>query len=767
MAERRRRKKPEAGVGEITAHERMRPTSKAGARGVVLFLIVAAAALIGCVGRIANLSLIHGEEYRQKAERQQLSVTTLDASRGTIYDANMNVLAQSASVWMCFVNPSKITDKNRADVLDVLCDCLDLDRETLITELDENSKLGYYKIKGKIEYAEKTALLDRVREIRKEKHNDIDSVIFVDPDTKRYYPGGTLASNVLGFTGVDGDGLYGIESYYEKILRGTSGRIVTARDGVQFEMENAYEVTYEAQQGTDLVLTLNSELQTILRSALEDAYHETQAKKVYGIIQDTKTGAILAVSGLPDFDPNDPYTVQYPELETYFATYGTAEEKADPHVAAQYEQWKAKAIADFYFPGSVYKVFLVAGALEEGVIDENTGYHCTGTITVGPRTIKDYYTTGHGDETPCTLLVNSCNCFSVNVGLQMGTELYYKYFQGFGFTDRTGIDMSGEGTPAVNVTYHDPAVSFTTSDLASASFGQSIAVTPLQVVTAVSALGNGGKLMQPYIVSKQIDGDGNVLSYTEPVVKRQVVSEKTADTVRGWMTQVVSDGTGKNARPAGYSVAGKTGTSEKLGSGDGVYIASFAGFAPADDPRISVVIVIDEPRGDEYSGGAIAAPVAREVFEKALNYLGVEPSYSEKELQEMSVPMEDLIGGTVSTVRERLEGAGYTVRVVGDGAAVSAQVPEAGRQIPKNGVVVLYSQGYTETEQVAVPDFTGMTVSQASKEAAAAGVNLKISGNSSGDGSFVVYKQDVDAGEMIDAGTTVAVAFRTVDGVHD
>ena len=349
----------------------------------------------------------------------------------------------------------------------------------------------------------------------------------------------------------------------------------------------------------------------------------------------------------------------------------------------------------------------------------------------------------------------------------MGVDTYFKYFQAFGFTEKTGVDLAGESTPRVGVTYHDPEVSFSYSDLCSASFGQSIALTPLQVVTAISAIGNGGKLMQPYVVAKQVDADGNTVSETQPTVKRQVVSEATAKKVASWMEKVVSDGTGKNAYVAGYHVCGKTGTSEKLGSSEDAYIGSFSGFAPLEDPEISVVIIIDEPQGGTYSGGVVAAPVAGQVIEKTLQYLGVEPTYSEDEVSLLTTSVPDLVGKTTSDAKTSLSDTDYTVKVIGNGSTVISQSPESGYPTSENGVIILYTEQDAERETVTVPDFTGLTISQANKLALSRGLNIKISGSISGESDILAYKQDVASGTQTDAGTVINVYFRTTSGVSD
>ena len=739
----------------------MRTDTETAKRGVLLLFALAGVLMTLCALRIGYLSVIKGDEYKQKAEAQQLSVSTLNATRGTIYDSDMNVLAQSASVWLVYVNPSKVTDENRDLVLKGLSDILGLDQKEMREKIAANADYGYLKVKGQVEYAEKTELSTYISD------NELGGVINIDPDTKRYYPNGSLASTILGFTGNDGNGLYGLEYYYDDELRGTDGRIVTAKDGMQTELDNSFETTYDAIQGTNFVLTINSEIQTILENALRTALIENAASNVYGIVMNTKTGAILAEANLPDYDPNDPDTISDEMTLAKIDAIKDEKEKAQAVSEARFSQWKNKCIADFYEPGSVFKVFLVSGALEEGAITDETSYYCGGTIDIVDRTVKDFTPTGHGYETPRTLLVNSCNTFSVYVGQRMGIDLFYKYFEAFGFTEKTGIDLGGEGIPLPDVTYHSPEISFSTSDLASSSFGQSISVTPLQIITAVSAIGNGGKLMKPFIVAKKLDDAGNIISETQPVVKRQVISETTANLVASYMEDVVKGGTGTNAYVPGYHVAGKTGTSEKLNTEETVYLASFAGFAPREDPEISVAVIIDEPSADSYSGGVIAAPVAGEIFEKTLRYLGVEPSYSEEELASLTVPAPDLEGMEVDEAERKAYENDFSVRIVGDGSTVIAQAPEAGRSTPGSGVIVLYTEeGYTP-EMTEVPDFTGLSIWQANQLAVNCGLNIRISGGAYENSDVEAYKQDYEAGTEVELGTFVTISFRTNLGIVD
>lgn len=741
--------------------DEMKRTSLSARRAVLgLYIAVFALVIILC-GRLGYLTIVKGDDYRRLAEDQQYNDSVLSSSRGTIYDAKMNVLAQTASVWRIQINPSKIEDEEEfSKVVDGLSDILELDAVALREKIEKNIKYGYLIVKNEVEYKEMSAIIQYA------KDNEIADIIFSEPDTKRYYPDGTLASTVIGFTGTDGNGLYGIEYYYDDTLTGVDGKIFTLRDARSNELDSNNKIIYDAKNGENYVLTLDNEVQTVLRSACISALEENQADNVYGIVMNTKTGAVLGMCNVPDYDSNDPFTISE-EAQAEIDAIEDAAEKSTAYSNAQQLQWKNKAIADFYYSGSVYKVFLVAGALEEGVINENTSYTCQGTITVGDRTVKDYNPVGHGVETPMTLLVNSCNTFSVYVGQKLGVDLFYKYFEAFGFTEKTGIDLPGEGSPVAGVTYHSPEISFTNSNLVSVSFGQSNQVTPIQVAAAISAIGNGGKLMKPYIVSKTIDDSGNTITETKPTVKRQVVSESTAATVTSYMEEVVKRGTGANAYVAGYHVAGKTGTSEKTGVTDtNAYIASFAGFAPCDDPEITVVIVIDNPKGARYSGGDIAAPVAGEVFSRILPSMGIEPEYTDEELAKLSEATPDMVGKTISAAKTELASTEHTVRVIGNGDTVISQSPEAGRTTPANGVIVLYTEENVEKETAIVPDFSGMTVSQANQVAVSRGFNIRISGSSFSSDSVVAYKQEYEEGCELELGSVITVYFKT-SGISD
>lgn len=727
-------------------------------RGLIILALFIVAGFVALSGRLAYLQIVKGEEYKAKAEAQQLSDTVIKAQRGTIYDRNMKVLAQSASVWLVYIDPSKIkTDATKQLIVDGLSQILEVSPETVKKKADR-SHVGYELIRGQIEKPVMEEVLKFI------KDNKLTGVVNIDPDTKRYYPYSGFAATVLGFTGKDDIGRAGLEFLYNDTLTGTAGRVVTAKDGRLEVMPNQYESTYDAIHGTNLVLTIDEVIQYYLESALNHSISETNAKNVYGIVMDVKTSAILAMANLPDFDPNNPDIILDEKVKQEIEKIENEEEKSKALLNAKYAQWRNRTISDSYEPGSVFKVITVASALEEGLVNGNFGYTCTGSIAVADRIIRCWKHGGHGPQRLPDLLKNSCNPFAVTIAKLVGTEKYYEYFEAFGLTEKTGIDLPGEAAPAEGVTYHSKK-GFGISQLSSYAFGQSFQVTPIQMITAISAVANGGKLMQPYVVAKEIDAEGKVVREFTPTVKRQVISEKTASVLRGYLEDVVKTGTGKNAYVAGYHVAGKTGTSQKLGK-EGAYVASFVGFAPANDPQIAVLIAVDEPVG-EHGGGGVAAPVAGEVFDQVLPYLNIEPSYSDTELSLLVSHAPNVVSKNVNEAKNQVSQAGFTVRVIGSGDTVIAQSPEADRVIPKKGVVVLYTEANNTSQEAVVPDFKGMTVSAANKAAINNGLNVKIAGSSLNSGEVFAYRQSIAAGEKVPLGTVVTVYFKSNVDVAD
>lgn len=734
-----------------------RPSKRMATRAALAMAGLSLAFLYG-IGALIYAGLINGEENRLKAERNQLSDTQIAAERGTIYDSNMNVLAKSASAWLVYINPSQIKDDTQKElVVNGLSQILGVDADSVRTKA-EKTKTGYQKIAGEVETDVKEALEAYIDE---NKENKLSTIIGIDPDTKRYYPYSSFASTIIGFTNSDDQGVGGIEMQYDDDLTGVSGRIITAKNAQQGSMSSDYETTYDAKPGESLVLTIDEVIQYYLEQGLEQALVDTGAKYAYGIVIDTDTGAILGMTSKPDFDLNNPRKISNAALSETIAAITDDTQRAQETTNALYAQWRNRTISDTYEPGSVFKTVVVSAALEEGVVDLNTTYTCTGGIQVADNYQRCWKPGGHGHETLTQGLMNSCNPFFITIGQALGEERFYKYFEAFGFTEKTGIDLPAEAKPVAGKTYH-ALESMGISELSSSSFGQTFQVSPIQMITAVNTIANGGKLMQPYVVDSKLDSDGNVVYKTTPTVKRQVISEKTASTVADMMEQVVSIGTGKNAYVAGYHVAGKTGTSEKIGI-EGAYIASFAGFAPADNPEISILIAIDEPTG-EHGGGAVAAPIAGMLLEKIMTYLNVEPQYEDNELSNISSVAPSLVGKSVGDAK--VSAAKFTVKVVGSGTKVISQTPAAGQQMRTGGVIVVYTEENAAKQTATVPNLCNMSMSQANSAAVNAGFNIRLSGTTNS-GEVLSYKQSVNAGEEAEIGSVITVYFKSNVDVQD
>lgn len=708
--------------------------------------------------RLFYLQVVKGEELKTKAESQQLSDTEISADRGIIYDCNYNVLAESASAWLVYVNPSKIKDDSQRKLISsTLAKTLKLD-EKRIYEKISNSDYSYVKIQGKIEYTEKTLISSFI------KDNDLYDIVNIDPDTKRYYPYSNFASTIIGFTGAEDSGRAGLELMYNDSLSGVAGRVITAKDAWDSAMSSNYETTYDPKQGTSLVLTLDKTIQHYLEKGLSQAVIDNDATSAYGIVMEVETGAILAMATLPDYDLNLPTVITDKEVLKELSKIKDEEKYDLAYNEKIYSMWRNKAVSDTYEPGSVFKIFVAAAALEEGLVTPDYCFSCSGSIRVADNVLHCHKTNGHGNQTLAEGLMNSCNPFFVTIGQKLGSERFYKYFEAFGFTQETDVDLPGEATPVKDVTYHS-LENMGISQVSSSSFGQTFQVSAMQMITGVSAIANGGNLMQPYVVKSMLDEDGNTVFEAEPTVKRSVVSQSTSEAVLTMMEKVVAEGTGRNAYVPGYRVAGKTGTSEKL-TVDGEYIASFVGCAPADDPKIAVLIVIDEPQGYVHGGGAIAAPVAGRVIEETLKYMNIDPVYSAKELSQLNGVTPDVNSMNVEKAKATLKNKGFTARVIGNGDSVVSQYPLKGQNIPLDGVVILYTEKEVSNTTATVPDLTGLSISSANERAVNAGFNIKISGASL-DSEVVSYRQSIDAGTQTELGATITVYFKTNKGVED
>lgn len=727
---------------------------------------------------LARIQIIESEGYKEKAEENQLHDTELAAARGIIYDANGTVLAQSASVWKIYINPSRIpTDDVKNEICKLLAKTLSISEESVKAKADL-SKYAYMIVKRQVELEEKEAVVkllsEKIRYTETKTLEDgtvriSDKVIYVsamvgiDPDVKRYYPYSTLASCLIGFTGADDIGRSGVELKYDTTLTGTPGRIITAQNGKSDVMSQEFETVYDAVQGTSLVLTVDEVIQRYLEDSLKTAYINAKCSGAYAAVMDVKTGAILAMTCLDSYDLNNPQKLSE-ETEEQIMLIENREERTKARNAELYSKWRNFMVSDTYEPGSVFKTITLSAALEENAVSTDMTFSCSGSIRVATETIRCHKRTGHGYQTLEQGLMNSCNPFFITIGQKLGKEKFCEYYEAFGFTEKTGIDLPAEAQPVAGVNYH-PLSSMGIVELSSSSFGQSFQVTPVQMLTAISAIANGGKLMTPYVVEKQLDAQGNVIAETRPTVRRQVISQDTSKKVTQMMESVVSVGTGKNAYVAGYRVAGKTGTSQKLGN-LGHYVASFAGFAPANDPEVAILILIDDPKG-QINGGQICAPVASSVLEPTLEYLGVERQYSDKELEHLDKIMPNIVNQKVDEAEEYLEDLGFKVKVVGSGESVVDQIPAYEQSIPQGGIVVLYTEDGGQRLTATVPDLGGLTVSQASREALDAGLNIKISGNALKQVELVSYDQSIAAGETVEYGRTITVYFKSNQGVTD
>ena len=754
-------------------------------RRAKVMVVIIAIAFLACVGNLFRIQVVQADYYKGKAEENQLYDTEIPAQRGTIYDSEGNVLAQSASVWLVYIDPYSVPDDNvRADLCSDLSNALGINGDTLMKKL-KMTKYRYLVIAKQVEYDNK----EKVVEIKKKKYEYTQdgkkqyaygsSMVGIDPDVKRYSPNGNLASHIIGYTNSEGNGQAGVELYYNSILSGIPGRKVTAKDAYGRAMPLQYETLYDATNGQKLQLTINSNIQRYLEEALKQAYIDNKCAYANGIVMDVNTGAILGMATMSDYDPNNPRQTDDAEVEEEYkrlqelraAKYeesgktpteeeikkGQEEDRNNAKLNVFYNNVRNQNVSSTYEPGSVFKTITASAALDQGVADQSTKVDCVaGGIKILTQTYHCNAHTVHGTLDMVGGLKKSCNSYFITMGQRLGVDNFYKYFEAFGFTEKTGIDLPAETQPKAGVTYHAHE-GMTLIDLASSSFGQSFQVTPIQMVTALSAIANGGKLMKPYVVAKVLDDNGNVVSETQPTIRRQVISEETSAKVAEMMRRVVNEGTAKNGYVIGYRVAGKTGE----------HVASYGCFAPADDPKVAIIIIIDEPHGGQIQGGQIAAPVAAQVMEKTLKYLNIEPQYTESELAKLDTTVSNYVGKNVSEVSSELRSAGFNCKVIGNGDKVISQLPGAYQSVPKGGIVVLYTEGGPVETKTKVPDLTGLSITQVNRTAAAAGINVKISGNTLVNSELTSYGQSIAKGESVDYGTTVTVYFKSNTGVSD
>ncbi|MBQ6632872.1 MAG: PASTA domain-containing protein [Ruminococcus sp.] len=767
-----------------------RPTRTMRRRLNIWLVIPFAVIFVYIIITIFNVSVKDGKKWQALANSQQLKSTSVSASRGTIYDSNGTVLAQSATVYTVYADPkmlaSQLKEKDKkvkelkdavateekdaqraeyqkqldstlgsADTLDELVEYLSLELE--VDTADIRSKLTdtttqYIVLKKEVE----KTLADKIE--KKLTKLDIDGVR-CDPTTKRIYPQNSLAANVLGHTDYDGNGIYGLEAYYDDYLAGVDGRIITAMANDGTEIPYRYKQSYEAQDGDNLTLNLDANIQYILEKELQAAYELNQpTDRICGIIMNPKTGAVLAMATCYSYDPNVPGRVTDEAAAAELANLDENSEAYHDKALAEWSvQWKNKAISEIYNPGSVFKVIVGASALEEKAISLSDTFTCGTAITVEDTTFHCWSDVDHGAQDLPLAMLNSCNPVFVQIGQKLGDEKFDQYFSAFGFRELTGIDLPGE-VNSINLMLQD----YGPVELASSSFGQTNKVTPIQMITAYSACVNGGYLVTPQVVDTITDSNGNVVKKSETIVKRQVISEDTSATMREILKGVVEGQPDSNCHIKGYSIGGKSGTSQKLDEDpDGeTYVSSYCAFAPAEDPEIIMLVMVDHPTGEKFYGSQVAAPICVNVLSDVLPYIGVFPEYTEEELAELAVSVPNVTYTDVKDAQKTITDLGLEAKVVGTGDTVVAQVP-ASTQIERGGQVVLYTDEDYQYDMVTVPSLQGLTKEQAKQTLAEYGLNLTVLGSPDEAGALAQEDQSVEAGRSVPMGTAVEVTFAT------
>ncbi|MBR1740042.1 MAG: PASTA domain-containing protein [Ruminococcus sp.] len=773
-----------------------KPSGKMKRRLNIWLCLPVLALLIYMIWGIYKVSIKEGEKWQSLANSQQLRSTVVSASRGTIYDANGNVLAQSATVYTIYADPIMLEQQLKArddrieelkgainetedlgkleeykdelmsaltseetleELTEFLALKLDLDTVTVKSKLTDTTT-QYIVLKKEVDKELKDEINDKLTELK------IDGVRG-EPNTKRVYPQNALAANVLGHTDYDGNGIYGLEAYYDDYLAGIDGRVITATDKDGNEIRYRYKQSYDAQDGNDLQTNIDINIQYKLERALEEAYELNKpADRLCSIIMNPKTGQIYAMATVFSYDPNVPANISDSKA---VALLSGLDENTEVYEKAQLDawstQWKNKAVSELYFPGSVFKIITGASALEEKAITLDDTFSCGTEIHVEDRDISCWSTSDHGYQNLAKAMVNSCNPAFVQIGLKLGPDNFVKYFDGFGFNELSGIDLPGE-VNAYNLHYLEH---FGNVELATSAFGQTNKVTPIQMATAVSAAINGGYVVTPQVVSSITDPNGNVIRKNEPVIKRQIISEETSAEMREILKGVVEEQKGSNAYIQGYSIGGKSGTSQKLDvtGGETLYVSSYCAFAPAEDPEVLMLVMVDQPTGENYYGSQVAAPICVEVLSEVLPYMGYFPEYSDEELAEISVTVPSVQYYAVDEAKQTMTDLGLKVEVRGNGDSVLKQVP-ASVEIERGGTVVLYTDTSSAVERTTVPNIAGLTKQQAKELLIANGLNLSAQGmNANDEEAHALFDQSYPEGASVPVGTAVSVTFASTE-VH-
>lgn len=730
------------------------PAQRLRQRTAILILLILVLGFGAAVLRLTYLTTVQSSELQESAVDLQLADTTVSAKRGTIYDANGNVLAESASVWQVVMSPVNFkNDKQRQAAAKGLSEIFDLEYNDVLDDTKQQSH--YVVVKRRIESDEREKVLELIDTLKKDY--SCSGVIQLLDDYKRYYPKNSLASSVIGFTGSDDQGLEGIEYEYDSYLSGTPGRIITAQNARGTDMPFRYEQNVESEDGNNVYLTIDETIQSICEKYMQKGVEDNNVlNKGVCIAMDVNTGAILAMVTTDGYDLNNPYELSAKDKKKIKST--SKKKQAEAESAALSNMWRNKAVADTYMPGSVFKMCVASAALEENLVNEKTSFTCTGSILVEGETIHCSNISGHGTQNFVEVISNSCNPAFIQIGQMLGAGKFRQYYQGFGFSDKTGIDLPGEAEDSFWKEGKMGGV-----DLAVASFGQNFTITPIQMITACAAVSNGGYVVQPHVVSKITDSKGNVIKTVDKKVKRQVISDDTSKKMNEYLEYNTERQGAAAGYISGYKVAGKTGTTEKRGvtkfesSFSEDYISSFCGYAPADDPQIAMLVFFDTPDGDAYYGSQVSSPVFINIMSEVLPYLDVKTSYTDEELGYVDASAGDYTGVSVDEAKTAVEADGFTATVKGNGSTVISQIPTVSSGLQKGGSIVLYTDSDSQSETVSVPSLIGLSPDEVNDVASAYGLNVSFSGATTSSGTS--SSQNIEAGTSVSPGTVITVSF--------
>ena len=730
------------------------PAQRLRQRTAILILLILVLGFGAAVLRLTYLTTVQSSELQESAVDLQLADTTVSAKRGTIYDANGNVLAESASVWQVVMSPVNFkNDKQRQAAAKGLSEIFDLEYNDVLDDTKQQSH--YVVVKRRIESDEREKVLELIDTLKKDY--SCSGVIQLLDDYKRYYPKNSLASSVIGFTGSDDQGLEGIEYEYDSYLSGTPGRIITAQNARGTDMPFRYEQNVESEDGNNVYLTIDETIQSICEKYMQKGVEDNNVlNKGVCIAMDVNTGAILAMVTTDGYDLNNPYELSAKDKKKIKST--PKKKQAEAESAALSNMWRNKAVADTYMPGSVFKMCVASAALEENLVNEKTSFTCTGSISVEGETIHCSNISGHGTQNFVEAISNSCNPAFIQLGQMLGAGKFRQYYQGFGFSDKTGIDLPGEAEDSFWKEGKMGGV-----DLAVASFGQNFTITPIQMITACAAVSNGGYVVQPHVVSKITDSKGNVIKTVDKKIKRQVISDDTSKKMNEYLEYNTERQGAAAGYISGYKVAGKTGTTEKRGvtkvesSFSEDYISSFCGYAPADDPQIAMLVFFDTPDGDAYYGSQVSSPVFINIMSEVLPYLDVKTSYTDEELGYVDASAGDYTGVSVDEAKTAVEADGFTATVKGNGSTVISQIPTVSSGLQKGGSIVLYTDSDSQSETVSVPSLIGLSPDEVNDVASAYGLNVSFSGATTSSGTS--SSQNIEAGTSVSPGTVITVSF--------